>query len=471
MIDTDAKLLITEDTGNVEDGLRRTDLRQSIGLVERPCTGAEMLQYVIEAEYCRQDLERHATQLSWLVDQSAKAAREAQLKAQNKDDFLAMMSHEIRTPLNGILGMAGVLLSRDLASTERDCVEMIRNSGEALLTIIDEILDFSKIEAGRLQVECAEFEIAQAIEGAIQTVRPAAERKSLGLSVEIERAVPNVVRGDMVRLRQVLMNLLSNAIKFTKAGTIKLKAELVGVRQDEYELRFSVKDSGIGITEEQQAKLFQPFSQADVSTTRKFGGTGLGLAISKRLTELMGGGIGVISRPGEGSLFWFSIRALRRRRDAAQPFVPTAPVPTYEAPKKDFRILLVEDNSINEKVALFMLKSLGYAADIARNGKEALAAIASERYDLVLMDCLMPEMDGFEATRRIRAQAGYASQVPIIAMTANAFTQDRDACLASGMTDYLSKPVREIELRCKLDFWLSGKGEPLGKSEQHGALA
>ena len=305
MIDTEAKLLITEDTGNVQDGFRRTDLRQSIGLVDRPWTGAEMLQYVIEAEYCRQDLERHATELSSLVDQSAKAAREAQLKAQNKDDFLAMMSHEIRTPLNGILGMAGVLLSRDLASTERDCVEMIRNSGESLLTIIDEILDFSKIEAGRLEVECAEFEIAQAIEGAIQTLRAAAERKSLRLSVEIERAVPNVVRGDMVRLRQVLMNLLSNAIKFTKAGTIKLKAELVGVRQDEYELRFSVTDTGIGITEEQQAKLFQPFSQADVSTTRKFGGTGLGLAISKRLTELMGGGIGVVSRPGEGSLFWF----------------------------------------------------------------------------------------------------------------------------------------------------------------------
>src|SRR5207248_829606 len=265
--------------------------------------------------------------LSWLVDKSAKAARQAQLEAQNKDDFLAMMSHEIRTPLNGILGMAAVLLSRDLGTTERDCVEMIRNSGEALLTIIDEILDFSKIEAGRLELECAEFEIAQAIEGAIQTVRPAAERKSLRLSVEIERAVPKVVRGDTVRLRQVLMNLLSNAIKFTKEGTIKLKAELVGAQQDKFELRFSVADTGIGITEEQQTKLFQPFSQADVSTTRKFGGTGLGLAISKRLTELMGGSIGVTSRPGEGSLFWFSIRALRRRRDAARGFVPTAPVP------------------------------------------------------------------------------------------------------------------------------------------------
>lgn len=263
-----------------------------------------------------------------------------------------------------------------------------------------------------------------------------------------------------MRLRQVLLNLLSNAVKFTQQGKIELKAELAGWRAGEYELRFSVTDQGIGLTEEQQAKLFKPFSQADASTARKFGGTGLGLAISKRLTELMGGKIGVTSRPGEGSSFWFTIRVLPCQ--AALPAPTPAIRAASDAAKKEFRILLVEDNTINQKVALLMLKGLGYRAEVVMNGSEALTAIGSERYDLILMDCLMPEMDGFEATRRIRSQAGHGSQVPIIAMTANAFAEDREACLAAGMTDYLSKPVREAELRRKLDFWLSGKGEPLG---------
>ena len=469
MINTQTKPVTSADQGRAEDGFRPSGLRQSMGLVERPWTGADMLQYVIEAEYCRENLQRHAAELTLSAEESAKATRLAQLEAQKRNDFLAVMSHEIRTPLNGILGMAAVLSSRNLGTTERDCVETIRSSGEALLAIIDDILDFSKIEAGRLELECAEFDLAQAIDSAIQIVRATAERNSLRLCVQIDGAVPKVMRGDVAKLRQVLLNLLSNAIKFTQNGTIELKTELLGFRQGEYELGFCVTDTGIGISEEQMPRLFQPFSQADVSTRRKFGGTGLGLAISKRLAELMGGSIGMTSRPGEGSSFWFSIKALPCEHAAPRVGLERKNTPTCDPTEQDSRILLVEDNSVNQKVATFLLKSLGYTADVARNGKEAVAAMAAERYDLVLMDCVMPEMDGFEATRRIRAQAGHASQVPIIAMTASAFPEDRDACLGVGMTDYLSKPVREAELRSKLEFWLSGKGKLLAASSSSAA--
>lgn len=413
-----------------------------------------MLQYLLEVESSREQLQRYATELSRLVDQSAKATREAEVATRKKSDFLATMSHEIRTPLNGIIGMTSVLLDRELQAAERDCVETIRSSGEALLAIIDDILDFSKIEAGHLQLECADFDLHRAIEDAMQIVQNAAARKKLRLTASIGGRVPKAVAGDVVRLRQILLNLLSNAIKFTEAGTIEVKAELVSLAREECELRFAVIDQGIGLTSEQQAKLFQPFSQAEASTTRKFGGTGLGLAISKRLTELMGGQIGVESRFGEGATFWFTVKLVSR--ECGRPHETAAPdmAPAAKAESKQFRLLLVEDNHINQKVALAMLKKLGYCADVARNGVEAVKAVTSQHYDLVLMDCLMPEMDGFEATRCIRGQSKGCAQVPIIAMTANAFAEDRDACLAAGMTDYLSKPVREAELRNKLERWL-----------------
>jgi len=421
--------------------------------MDRPCTESEMLQYLLEMESSRQELQRYATELNRLVDQSVKATREAEVATRKKSDFLATMSHEIRTPLNGIIGMTSVLLARELDSAGRDCVETIRSSGEALLAIIDDILDFSKIEAGHLQLECADFDLHRAVHDAMQIVQNAAARKGIRLVAAIDAAVPRTVCGDIVRLRQILLNLLSNAIKFTAAGTIEVKAELARLTQEQCEIRFQVIDPGIGMTSEQQAKLFQPFSQAEASTTRKFGGTGLGLAISKRLAELMGGEIGVESRVGEGSTFWFTVKLVSRHRGRTEEAVVAAPA--AKTGSKHFRLLLVEDNTINQKVALAMLKNLGYQADVVCNGVEAVKAVASQHYDLLLMDCLMPEMDGFEATRSIRGQGEWCAEIPIIAMTANAFAEDRNACLAAGMTDYLSKPVREVELRKKLERWLA----------------
>jgi CheY-like chemotaxis protein len=264
------------------------------------------------------------------------------------------------------------------------------------------------------------------------------------------------------------MNLMGNAVKFSHSaqqdapGMVELRIDSLASATGEYVLLFTITVHGIGMTEEQQGRLFQPFSQADASTVRKFGGTGLGLAICKRLVEMMGGSIGVKSRFGEGSSFWFTIRALpaRSATDKTGP-QSAAGSEITELRKGSNRILLVEDNKVNQKVAVLMLKKLGVEADIANHGAEALAAIASQNYRLILMDCQMPQMDGFEATRRIRAQDSYHAAVPIIAMTANAFAEDREACLAAGMDDYLSKPVREADLRARLEHWLRRPEEAL----------
>jgi len=437
--------------------MRPNTLRQSVGLVDRLCSDDEMLHYFLETESSRQSLERVALELNRQVGESAQATRQAEMTAQGKSDFLAMMSHEMRTPLNGIIGMTGFLESKHLDERERECVEVIRRSGETLLAIIDDVLDFSKIEAGRLTLEKTDFDAARSTLDAMQIVERSAAAKSLTLSTYLDPTLPGMVSGDLIRLRQVLLNLLSNAIKFTAEGEIAVRVELRAASRDGYELYFSVQDKGIGISEEQQSRLFQPFSQAEASTARMFGGTGLGLAISKRLVNLMGGNIGVESRSGEGSLFWFTIRV---GASSALPPRPPAPIKTAE-PASGARLLLVEDNPINQKVATLMLHKLGYRVDIAKNGFEALNAFASARYDLILMDCVMPEMDGFEATRRLRSSGGHAAEVPIIAMTANAFADDRKACLAAGMTDFLSKPVRQAELATKLEGLLQSAACPL----------
>ena len=388
--------------------------------------------------------------------QSLAIARDQALEGSRlKSEFLATMSHEIRTPMNGVLGMAGLLMATALSEEQRQMATVIERSADSLLVMIDDILDFSKIEAGKLRIEPAEFDLRRVVEDTAALLAPRAHEKGLKLICHYPPRPPERFVGDGGRVRQVLVNLLGNAVKFTEAGEVRVAVEFSGETETRSTMRLEIRDTGVGIPREAQHLLFQPFVQVDGTAARRFGGTGLGLAISRQLVELMGGAIGFASAPGAGSTFWIELSL--QRGGPASPAIR----PDVKSDGAGLRLLVVEDNQANQLVVKMLLARMGHAVEIAADGEQALARLAEAAFDAVLMDCQMPGLDGYETTRRIRAGtvAGGNPRIPVIALTAYARPEDRAKCLAAGMNDYVSKPLRVAALSAALERHVTAGSE------------
>ena len=456
-----------------QDKLRLNDLEAMVH--DRT---AQLQKANSEMEKTNSELATANQLLKVATDRTRKMAEGALAASRTKSEFLANMSHEIRTPLNGVVGMVNLMLDTPLTPEQQDFARTIKISSDSLLGIINDILDFSKIEAGKMTFEQVNFDLREVVMNAVAVVMPRAQTKRLALTWSVDEQVPATIAGDPSRLRQILLNLLSNAVKFTEQGEVAVEVAPFGVTNGEVGLHFAVRDTGIGIPEEVQKNLFQSFTQADTSTTRRFGGTGLGLAISRKLVELMKGTIGVQSTPGQGTTFWFDLQF----GGHATPVAPVAKTTIVSSPATEsssplfhpkligVHVLFAEDNKINQIVGVRQLKKMGCVVELANNGLDVVEAWRRNRQPVILMDCQMPELDGYEATKKIRALEKELHLPPtqIIALTAAAMQGDREFCLASGMDYYLSKPVEEAALRSTLEKAVSSMpAKPPGPPPAH----
>jgi len=408
-----------------------------------------------ESDDLNEELAAEIEQRKSIEVELLKARKVAESVSKAKSEFLANMSHEIRTPMNGILGTLQLLQDSDMDTEQSEYVGIAYNSGEALLSILNDILDFSKIEAGKLELEFVPFDIKNLMKELMVLLKQKADEKNVELKTEIDKELPEAIKGDSVRIRQILANLMTNAIKFTEKGAVTIKISVLEKIEKTVRLRIEVNDTGIGIPDAAQKKLFNSFTQADGTTTRKYGGTGLGLAIVRQLVTMMRGRLGVNSEEGKGSSFWVEINfeiPAREKLESGQES------PAVVNDVLQGHILLVEDNPVNQVVAKKMLEKAGLSYEVANNGEEAVDRLKqSHTFNLVLMDCQMPVMDGYAATEALRAQEKETGQerLPVVAMTANAMEGDKEKCLSAGMDDYVAKPVNQQVLKETLGRWLS----------------